>query len=99
MDLFVRTLNHPQVRDGFHVVIKVDGEEMEVGSIGVRHGVGTAEGWVWGIDTVVPMRDVEAEGTGKDRQDCMKKFRSAWDRFAADPARLTEFPKMKRKRL
>ena len=34
----MRKLNHPQVRDSFHVVIKVDGDEIEVGSIGVRHG-------------------------------------------------------------
>jgi len=29
----------------------------------------------------------------------MKHFRAAWERFAADPARLTEFIQAKRKRL
>jgi hypothetical protein len=60
-------------------------------------GVGTTAGWTWGIDTVVPMRELETEGTGRDRADCMKQFRSAWDKFSADPARLTEFLEMKRK--
>jgi hypothetical protein len=50
---------------------------------------------VWRIDCVIPMRDVESEGTGKDRADCMRRFRAAWDRFSSDPARLTEFLEMK----
>jgi hypothetical protein len=37
------------------------------------------------------MREVDAEGTGKDRQDCMRQFRAAWDRFSSAPARLTGF--------
>jgi hypothetical protein len=45
------------------------------------------------------MRDAELQGTGKDRADCMKKFRAASDRFSSDPARLTEFLEMTRKRL
>ena len=36
-------------------------------------------------------------GSGKDRMDCMRQFRAAWDRFSADQARLTEFLEMKRK--
>jgi len=36
--------------------------------------------------------------SGKDRMDCMRQFRAAWDRFSADQARLTEFLEMKRKR-
>jgi hypothetical protein len=43
------------------------------------------------------MREVDAEGTGKDRQDCMRQFRAAWERFSSDPARLTGFLEMKRK--
>jgi hypothetical protein len=31
------------------------------------------------------MRDAELQGTGKDRADCMKKFRAASDRFSSDP--------------
>src|SRR5580692_8054261 len=33
------------------------------------------------------MREVDAEGTCKDRQDCMRQFRAAWKRFSSDPAR------------
>lgn len=55
------------------------------------------QGWRWGIDTVVPMRDVESEGNGKDRVDCMKQFKAAWEKFAADPARLVEFLAEKRR--
>jgi hypothetical protein len=32
----------------------------------------------WDIDTVVPMRDLESEGQGKDRADCMRRFEAAW---------------------
>jgi hypothetical protein len=42
----------------------------------------------WGIDSVMPMRELETEGGGKDRKDCMRQFRAAWDRLSADPARL-----------
>jgi len=99
MNLFLRKVNHPQAHDNYRVVAKDDGPEIEIGSIGVRLGAGTSEGWVWGIDTVIPMRDVESEGSGKDRADCMRRFRAAWDKFSADRARLTEFLEMKRKRL
>jgi hypothetical protein len=69
----------------YRVVVR-DGDEFEIGSIGAQF-----DGWTWGIDTVVPMKEVEAQGTGKDRADCMRQFRAAWDRFSSDPARLTEF--------
>jgi hypothetical protein len=53
------------------------------------------------------MRETESQGTGKDRANCMRQFNghgidSAPARladFTADPARLTEFLQMKRKRL
>jgi hypothetical protein len=51
-----------------------------------------------GIDNTIRMRNAELQGTGKDRADCMKKFRAASDRFSSDPARLIEFLEM-RKRL
>ena len=54
------------------------------------------EGWHRGIDSIVPMREEDGEGGGKD---CMRQFRAAWDRFSADPARLSEFLETKRKRL
>jgi hypothetical protein len=98
MDLFLRRVIHPQSRDNYRVVLDDDGEEIEIGSIGVQLGVGNTAGWVGGIDFVIPMRSFETDGTGKDRADCMRQFRAAWDRFCADPARLTEFLEMKRKR-
>jgi hypothetical protein len=65
------------------------------------------EGWAWGIDNVIPMTEADAQGRGTDRADCMRQFNGAWDRFSAarsadftaDPAHLTEFLQMKRKRL
>ena len=68
--------------------------KVEVGSIGIQH-----EGWVWGIDNIVPMIGAETDGVGRDRKDCMRQFRAAWDRFSADSIRLSEFLDMKRKRL
>jgi hypothetical protein len=94
MDLYLRRVIHPQANDSFRVIVKEDGDEIEVGSIGVQFGA-----WSWGIDSVIPMRELESEGGGKDRADCMRQFRTAWDRFSSDPARLTEFLNMKRKRL
>jgi hypothetical protein len=44
------------------------------------------------------MREAEAQGRSKDRKDCMKQFRAAWDKLSADPARLTEVLQAKRKR-
>jgi hypothetical protein len=38
---------------------------------------GAEVGWTWGIDTALPMRDIESEGKGLDRADWMKKFRAA----------------------
>jgi hypothetical protein len=93
MDPFLRKVIHSAARDNYRVVVR-DGDEIEIGSIGVQF-----DGWTWGIDTVIPMRDVDAQGAGKDRADCMKQFRAAWDRFSSDPARLTEFLEMKRKRV
>jgi hypothetical protein len=95
MELFLRKVIHPQARDNYRVILKEDGVEIQLGSIGVQHG----GGWTWGIDSVIPMRELETEGSGKDRKDCMRQFRAAWDRFSADPARLTEFLEMKRRRL
>jgi hypothetical protein len=91
-DLFPRRESHPP-HDNYRVVLKGDGHEIEIGSIRLQFDC-----WAWGIDTVVPMREVEAEGTGKDRADCMRRFRAAWHWFSANRARLTEFLEMKRKR-
>ena len=37
------------------------------------------------------------QGTGKDRKDCMRQFKAAWERFAGDPVNLTEFLAAKRR--
>jgi hypothetical protein len=44
------------------------------------------------------MRAHETQGEGKNRRDCMKQFKAAWERFAADEANLVEFLNAKRKR-
>jgi hypothetical protein len=54
--------------------------------------------WAWGIDTVLPKRELESGGYGIDRKDCQRRFKAAREAFSADPARLTEFMAMKRKR-
>jgi hypothetical protein len=41
MDLFLRKVIHPQARDNYRVIVKHDGLEIEVGSIGMQF-----EGWV-----------------------------------------------------
>jgi hypothetical protein len=89
MDLLLRRGIHSQAHNNYRVILKDDGLEVEIGSIGIRHGNGATEAWVWAIDTVIPMQEVDAQGLGKDRKDCLKRFRAAWDQFSADPARLT----------
>jgi hypothetical protein len=54
----------PGPRD-YRVILKLDGDEFEIGSIGVQFGAA----WAWGIDTVIPMRAHEAQGEGGDRRD------------------------------
>jgi hypothetical protein len=44
------------------------------------------------------MRVPETQRKGKDRRDCVRQFRAAWERFADDEANLIEFLNMKRKR-
>ena len=82
----------PRHATNYRVIVKNDDVEIEVGSIGVQF-----DGWHWGIDSIVPMTKEDAEGSGKDRADCMQQFRAAWDKFSADPARLSDFLETKRK--
>jgi hypothetical protein len=42
MKLFLRKVIHPRTHDNYRVILKDDGVDIEVGSIGVQHG-----GWVW----------------------------------------------------
>jgi hypothetical protein len=37
------------------------------------------------------MRAHQTQGRGTDRPDCMRQFKAAWERFAADEANLTMF--------
>ena len=94
MNLYLRKVVHTQAHDNYRVILKLDEGEFEIGSIGIQHGAA----WAWGIDTVIPMRAYEAQGEGSDRMDCMRQFKAAWERFAADEANLTEFLNAKRKR-
>lgn len=97
MDLYLRRVE-PK-REAFRVIIKIDETEFEIGSIGVQHGLGSDTYWGWGIDTVIPLRAEQAQGSGTDRRDCMRKFRAAWERHCAQEGWLDEFLNMKRKRM
>ena len=94
MNLYLRKVIHPQAHENNRVILKCDGDEFEVGSISVQFDAT----WAWGIDTVISMRAYEVQGEGSDRRDCMRQFKAAWERFAADEANLTEFLNAKRKR-
>lgn len=94
-DLYLRKVIHPQASDNYRVILKHEGEDIELGSIGIKSLTGLEQGWRWGIDAVVPMRDVDSEGSGLDRADCMRQFRTAWEKFASDPARFVEFVRAK----
>jgi len=52
--------------------MKDGGEEFGAGSIGIQHAAGGRTFWRWAVDTVVPLRGLEAQGTGTDRNDCMR---------------------------
>jgi hypothetical protein len=98
-DLFLRKIaDHPQATSAYRVVLKSEDGETEIGSIGTQFKSGPDPVWRWGIDTVIPMREMESEGEGKDRNDCMRQFKAAWVKFCSDPARFVEFMGMKRKR-
>lgn len=97
MNLFLRKVNSPQASNNFRVIAEIDGTEVEIGSIGMTFHAGPQPGWTWGIDTVIPMRELESEGQGSDQKDCMRKFRAAWDRFCQDEGRLAEFLEAKRR--
>ena len=92
--LYLHKVIHPQAHDNYRVVLEDDGLEAEIGSIGVQF-----DGWRWAIDNVIPIGDEDTAGIGKDRNDCMRQFRAAWEKFSADPARLTDFLEAKRRQL
>jgi hypothetical protein len=49
MDLYLRKVIHPQAIDNYRVLLKDDGLEVEIGSIGIQHGSGTTEYWAASI--------------------------------------------------
>jgi hypothetical protein len=86
-DLFLRKVSHPQVRNGFRAIVKIDGRDRDW--VRLQHTTATASVWTWG-DTIVPMRD-ESEGSSRDLLECMRQFRKARDRLSSDEAMLTAF--------
>ena len=70
MDLYLRRVRHPQARESYRVIVKLHGEEVEIGSIGPQFGA-----WRCGIDTAIPMRDAVSQGDGTGLSDCMKQFK------------------------
>jgi hypothetical protein len=70
MDLYLRKVDHTQARDNFRVVLKIDDEEIDIGSIGLKTFTSDHTAWTWGIDTVVPLRAHQSEGHGTNRKQC-----------------------------
>jgi hypothetical protein len=98
MDLYLRRSDPGQLGPkGYRVILKEDGDEVEIGSISVQHSAGAEHYWKWAIDTVIPMRTHQTQGRGTDRADCMRQFKEAWARFADDEANLTMFLAEKRR--
>jgi hypothetical protein len=77
MDLYLRKIDHSQARDNFRVILKMDDEEIDVGSIGLKTFTSDDTAWTWGIDTVVPLRTHQSEGHGIDLRQCMTTFHAA----------------------
>lgn len=98
MDLYLRKITHPQARDNYRVILKSDVDEVEIGSIGLQTFTSDDTAWVWGVDTVLPMREHQTSGRGESRQDCMRQFKAAWEKLTADRGWLAEFLEAKRKR-
>jgi len=99
MNLLLRKVVHSQAYDNYRVVFRHGDTDFEIGSIGIQHGAGAHTFWRWAIDSVIPARELQMGGTGAGREDCMKQFRAAWERVAADPASLAEFLAAKRRPL
>ena len=98
MDLYLRKSDDGQLGpEIYRVILKDDGDEVEIGSISVQHSAGAESYWKWAIDTVIPMRTHQTQGRGTDRADCKRKFKAAWERFADDEANLTMFLAEKRR--
>jgi hypothetical protein len=71
--------------------------DLEVGSIVPQYAPAKQAIWRFGIDMVLPLPDVSAQGEALTRDDAMEAFCDAWERFSADPDRLQAFVKAKRR--
>ena len=70
MDLYLRKSDQGQLGpEIYRVILKDDGDEVEIGLISVQHSAGAQYYWKWTIDTVIPMRAFETSGRGTDRAD------------------------------
>jgi hypothetical protein len=57
MDLYLRKSDHGHLApEIYRVILKDDGDEVEIGSISIQHAAGAQYYWKWAIDTVIPMR-------------------------------------------
>jgi len=45
MNLYLRKVVHPQAHENYRVILKRDGDEFEIGSIGIQFGAA----WAWGM--------------------------------------------------
>jgi hypothetical protein len=69
--LYLRKVIHSQAIDNYRVILKNDGLEIEVGSIGIQHGSGGTEHWVWAINNVVPsVKSIRRAPAGIGRIPC-----------------------------
>jgi hypothetical protein len=48
MHLYLRKVIRPQAHDNYRVILKDDGQEIEIGSIGIQHAAGARTFWRWG---------------------------------------------------
>jgi hypothetical protein len=98
MDLYLREVDHTQARDNYRVVLKIDDEEIHIGSVGLKTFTSDHTAWTWGIDTVVPLRAHQSEGHGIDLKQCTTSFRAAWEFHCEEDGWLDDFLAMKRQR-
>ena len=95
MDLFLRRVRHPQSRYNYRVVLKDDGEEIEMGSIGVQYDWRHRRLDLGHRHRNPDARVEETEGTGKERAGPhVASFARHGTSLAQIAARLTEFLKM-----
>jgi hypothetical protein len=98
MDLFLRKVDLSDETDGYRVVLTVDSEEFEIGSIQVQPAARVGNAWAWCIDAVLPMQTHQSNGRrGFHRGNCMARFRAAWALYCDELGWLDEFLALKRR--